>query len=269
MKRITSAENSLVKELVRLSGSSRERRQAGMAVLDGPHLVAAYAKSGRIMESLIASDTGLHNLELRELFERSPARERIVLSDRLFQQVAPVATPVGLMACVKVPSAPPPLASLGDCVLLEGIQDPGNAGSILRSAAAAGIRQVLVSVGSVFMWSPKVLRAGMGAHFELDVFEHQSLTEAVSRAKGLVIATAGAGEHSLFELDLRSPVAWIFGNEGAGVPAELAKRATYRVRIPMQGGQESLNVAAAAAVCLFEQVRQRIAGAARKFAARA
>ncbi len=151
-----------------------------------------------------------------------------------------------------------------DCLLLEEIQDAGNLGSILRTAAAAGVREVHLSRGSAFAWSPRVLRAGQGAHFSLAIREGAALAEVAAAFRGSVVATAPDAPESLFALDLRPPVAWIFGNEGAGISPALAAQATHRAHIPMPGGAESLNVAAAAAVCLFEAVRQRSAGAGQR-----
>jgi TrmH family RNA methyltransferase len=142
-------------------------------------------------------------------------------------------------------------------VLLENIQDPGNLGSILRSAVAAGIAQVFLSRGSVFAWSPKVIRAGMGAHFFLSIFEDVDLAEAARAFSGCIVAMEPRATSSLYELHLKGPVAWVFGNEGAGLSESVGRLATHRVRIPMPGPAESLNVAAAAAICLFEQIRQQ------------
>ena len=141
-------------------------------------------------------------------------------------------------------------------VMLDNLQDPGNLGSILRSAAAAGVEYVFCSRGTAFAWSPKVLRAGMGAHFLLKIFENADLDELIRKARVPVLATSSHADKLLYEIDLKSPVAWLFGHEGKGVSAELLALASYRVAIPHRGAVESLNVAASAAVCLFEQVRQ-------------
>lgn len=255
-RRVTSADNPLVKRLVRLVGSSRERRRSGMCVLDGPHLVDAFSRSGATAEALVASDAGLARGEVRALFERVPAHDRIVLPDRLFAQVAAVATPVGILASVRVPDHGELPEPLEECVVLDAIQDNGNVGSILRTAAAAGIRRAIALSNTAFLWSPRVLRAGMGAHFGMQLHEGLS-RERLARARSQLLVASGAGEADLYTLDLRKPTIWVFGNEGAGVDATLAQQAAHRVRIPMAAGTESLNVAAAAAICLFEQMRQR------------
>jgi TrmH family RNA methyltransferase len=139
---------------------------------------------------------------------------------------------------------------------LEDIQDPGNVGTLLRSAAAAGAGHVLLSQRCAFAWSPKVLRAAMGAHFVLDIFENVDLAALVAGAKVATLATSGYATQRLYDVDLRQPVAWLFGHEGQGVADDLLSMATHQVVIPHLGQIESLNVAACAAVCFFEQLRQ-------------
>ena len=144
-------------------------------------------------------------------------------------------------------------------MLLDGVQDPGNLGSILRSAAAAGVGQVICGRGTAAAWAPKVLRAAMGAHFVLDIVEHADLRTVIAGAHLPVYATSSHASTSIYATDLAGPCAWLFGHEGAGVSAELAPLVSRELTIPQQAGIESMNVAAAAAVCLFEQRRQRLA----------
>jgi TrmH family RNA methyltransferase len=256
-RRVTSRDNARFRQLVKLATSSRERKALGATVLDGPHLVSAYHASGRTAETLVVAEGALDKPEILGLFDRAAAKERLVLPDRLFADVAQVTTPTGIAAIISTPRNPPLPERLDDCLLLDELQDWGNVGSILRTAAAAGVKQVFLSARSVFAWSPKTLRAGQGAHFFLDIHEGVDLVGLARRHPGTVIAAESGARMSLYEADLRSTVAWAFGNEGAGLSAGLAEAASARVRIPMPGGTESLNVAAAAAVCLFEQVRQR------------
>jgi TrmH family RNA methyltransferase len=140
--------------------------------------------------------------------------------------------------------------------MIEDLQDPGNLGSILRSAAAAAVPHVLLSKHSVHAWSPRVLRAAMGAHFLLRIHEGVDLAAAARAYEGRIIATAQRAPRTLFEEDLSGQVALVFGNEGGGISERLLAAAHAVVAIPMPGNTESLNVAAAAAVCLFERVRQ-------------
>ena len=257
MKKIQSRDNAFYKSLVKLAGSSRARRQSSSTILDGIHLIQAYAASGQTAQALIFRDSNLETAEVHGLVGTYAAEHTYILADGLFDSVAQVATPTGIMALVSTPPPLPPPNRVGDAVLLEEIQDPGNLGSILRSAAAAGITEIFLSRKSIFAWSPKVLRAGMGAHFKLAIYEDINLPDLLVRRDGLALATDVAGGTSLFETKLHGPVSWIFGNEGAGVSPVLMQAADTRVHIPMPGRSESLNVAAAAAICLFEQTRQR------------
>ena len=148
----------------------------------------------------------------------------------------------------------------GDCIVLDCVQDAGNVGTVLRSAAASGIHHVLLSEGCADAYSPKVLRAGMGAHFLLHIHERVNLCDWRTHYTDRVFATA-LTEHnnfSLYDLVLHQASAWIFGNEGAGVSPELIATADATVKIPMLGAIESLNIAQAATICLFEQMRQRL-----------
>jgi TrmH family RNA methyltransferase len=174
----------------------------------------------------------------------------------LFATLSTVSTPTGIVASVKTPRMVALPSRLETCVMLEDIQDPGNLGSILRSAAGAGVRHVCLSKTSVHSWSPRVLRAGMGAHFMLDIHEQCDLPELARNFPGRVIVTSQTAQQSLFGVDLTGAVALVFGNEGSGVSPEMLALAHATVAIPMPGAVESLNVAAAAAVCLFERVRQ-------------
>jgi TrmH family RNA methyltransferase len=163
------------------------------------------------------------------------------------------------MFLIATPQKDVPQALSVNAVLLDNVQDPGNVGSILRSAAAAGVKEVYCAPGTAFCWSPKVLRAAMGAHFVLDIYENVDLPQLVQGAQIATLATSGYAAEQLYQLDLKRPVAWIFGHEGQGVSDALLSNATHRVIVPHLGKVESLNVAACAAVCFFEQVRQNLA----------
>jgi len=141
-------------------------------------------------------------------------------------------------------------------VVLDRVQDAGNVGSILRSAAAFGFRQVLALEGTASLWSPKVLRAGMGAHFALALIENRR-PEALEVLTLPLIGTSSHAEEDIVDAALEWPCAWLFGNEGAGASIAVQQRCARVVRIPQPGGEESLNVAAAAAICLWESARGR------------
>lgn len=257
MKKITSADNPRFKGLLRLMQSARERRNAGLSLLDGVHLVSAYREHVGPPEEVAVAASALDNPEIAGLLSALGSAPVIVLADGLFGQLSTVASPTGIVAAVRTPRALTAPARLETCVMLEDIQDPGNLGSILRTAAAAGVRQVFLSPHSVHCWSPRVLRAGMGAHFALGIYEQADLSALAARFPGTVVATDARARRSIYDLDLAGPVAFVLGNEGAGLSPALAGAAHVTASIPIARGVESLNVAAAAAVALFERVRQR------------
>ena len=257
MKKIASADNARFKALLRLAQSSRERKKHGLSLLDGIHLVAAYQAHIGEPVQIVVSEAAARNPEIGMLLGAGTSAEPILLSNQLFNQLSTVATPTGIMATVETPRPPTLPKHIDACVMLEDIQDPGNLGSILRAAAAAGLRHVLLSPRSVHAWSPRVLRAGMGAHFMLQIYEQCDLQALMRDFDGRVIATAQRAPKSVFATDLTGRVALVFGNEGAGLSPDILAMAHQVVAIPMPGPVESLNIAAAAAVCLFERVRQQ------------
>jgi TrmH family RNA methyltransferase len=258
MKTITSRDNPLYKELKQLAGSSQARRKAGRTLLDGVHLCQSYLQMRGVPLQCIVSESALANPEVAEIVMRCETEHAhcTALPDALYTALSQVEHGVGLMFLIDTPVREVPGALTGSAVLLDNLQDPGNVGSILRSAAAAGIGQVYCSSGTAFCWSPKVLRAAMGAHFVLEIFENVELAELVKASRVAVLATSGYAQQRLYDVDLRQPVAWLFGHEGQGVADDLLALASQQVVIPHLGQVESLNVAACAAVCFFEQLRQ-------------
>jgi len=253
---VTSLENPRYKALRQLVQSAQARRKSGLSVLDGAHLVAAYRRRQGLPEELVVSRSGLNDPEIRALVESLPDVDAVIVTDALFRHLSPVATPTGIVAVVRTPRPQPVPEDMDACLMLEGLQDPGNLGSILRTCAAAGVRHVLLSSGSVHAWSPRVLRAGMGAHFALAIYEQVDLRAAARAFRGRRVATRQRAPQSVFDTDLEGKLALLFGNEGAGLSRSLLNAADIVVSVPMPGPAESLNVAAAAAVCLFERVRQ-------------
>jgi TrmH family RNA methyltransferase len=257
LKTVSSRDNALYKRLHRLAGSSRERRKAGKALLDGMHLIAAYCQHCGIPEAVVINQAQRERPEISAFLASNPRIESIMFAESLFNDIAQVAEPTGIIAIGDVPPAKLPARIPDRCVMLEGIQDPGNLGSILRSAAAAGIADVFLARNCAFAWSPKTLRAGMGAHFALTIHEHAELAETVRWFQGEVIATAPRARQSLYTVDLTGRIAWLLGAEGEGLSQDAVALANRTVSIPMAKTSESLNVAAAAAICFFEQSRQR------------
>jgi RNA methyltransferase, TrmH family len=257
LKAVASRDNAAFKAMVRLATNSGERKKSGLSVLDGPHLLAAYLDSGRKPEELMVNEAGLADAEVARLIERSAPARVTLLSDSLYATLSTVESPSGVIARVRTPECKPVPANARLALLLEDIQDPGNVGTLLRSAAAAGAEHVLLSPHCAFAWSPKVLRAAMGAHFALNIVEAADLAAFAARYRGTTVALAGDGEASLYDLDLKGATALVVGNEGAGLSPALRALCAVRARIPMAGRIESLNAATAGSIALFEAQRQR------------
>ncbi len=255
MKLIQSRDNPFFKSLKRLAESGRERRKTGRMLLDGVHLVEAYEQACGPVETLIVGESALAGGEIAAYVA---SRETVVLADTLLRDLGLVDTPSGLLAVAIMPTATVAVDPGKDAILLDGVQDPGNVGTLLRTAAAAGIKQALLGPGCASAWSPKVLRAGQGAHFALAIHEDVDLATFMADYRGTTAVTCLDGATSLYEARWEGPLAWVFGAEGQGVRPELVGAARLKIRIPMPGAVESLNVGAAAAVCLFEAVRRRL-----------
>jgi TrmH family RNA methyltransferase len=261
LKAISSRDNPLYKELKQLATSAQARRRAGRTLLDGVHLCESYLQKIGYPPLCIVSEQALSNAEAAGIVEHCAqgATQRIVLPENLFRALSQVEHGIDILFVIDTPELPLPQRLSQSAVLLDNVQDPGNFGSIVRSAAAAGIAQIYCSIGTTAAWSPKVLRAGMGAHFLLQIFENVDLAELVRHADVPVIATSSHAGKRLYDLDLTQSVAWLFGHEGQGVAPSLLEQATHQITIPHLGEVESLNVAASSAVCFFEQVRQKTA----------
>lgn len=260
MKSITSRENSLYKELKQLATSSQARRKAGRTLLDGVHLCETYLQQFGAPPLCVVSEVARGRSEVVDVVDRVTELrgQCVVLPEALYNPLSQVEQGVGLLFVIDTPQISTSGTLTESAVLLDNLQDPGNLGSILRSAAAAGIQQVLCGPGTAFAWSPKVLRAGMGAHFLLNIVENVDLKTVIETAAIPVLATSSHASLNVYDVDLSRPVAWLFGHEGQGVSQELLDLASQQVAIPHLGPVESLNVAACAAICLFEQVRQKI-----------
>jgi TrmH family RNA methyltransferase len=250
---IRSRDNALLVRLRKLRHDGAAYRREGVLWLEGDHLLRAALERGQALLEVVISESGWQQEGLRELARRG--RRVVRVPDALLKSVSALESPAPIGALLSLPVAPeidPAAAS----VVLDRLQDAGNVGSILRSAAAFGVRQVLSLKGSAALWSPKVLRAGMGAHFGLRLIEGLE-PEALAALQVPLIATSPHAAQSIAQMRLPAPAAWVLGHEGQGVQPALLQRCSLTLRIPQPGGEESLNVAAAAAVCLYEAARQQ------------
>lgn len=249
---ITSRGNPLLLRLRKLAGDSQAYRKQGQIWLEGEHLCSAYAARGGGVAQAVITDAAWDEPRWRSLAQ-------------LGQAIAIV--PAALMAGLSTLESSPPLAFAvawpgeGDLrpdapsVVLDRVQDAGNVGSVLRSAAALGFTQVIALEGTAGLWSPKVLRAAMGAHFSLGLVEAAAARLAELRVP--LLASSPRASKAIHERVLPWPCAWVFGHEGQGIAPQVLAQCREVLRIPQPGGEESLNVAAAAAVCLYESMRQR------------
>ena len=253
MKKIASRDNAIFKMLSKIEHSAKERKNSGKTILDGIHLVESCIASGFSPDLVVVRDDCLEKQEIQDILK---GREIVSMADLLFDRLSPVKHPTGILALLSIPF--PEAAHQPEfCVFLDEIQDPGNMGAILRSAAAAGATDIHLSGGCTDPWSPKVLRSGMGAHFSLRIHEDQDLLEAMNHYHGKKIALDLDADLSIYDLDLRGKTGFVVGNEGAGISDEVLGCSSVRAKIPMPGKIESLNAAQAAAICFFERVRQK------------
>ena len=242
---IHSRDNAFVKELRRLAQDTTAYRKQGRAWLEGDHLCRAALARGLRASVAVFSESFWPQAQVE--YARA-ATKFIVLADALFADVSGLESPASMGFILDLP-APASLRPDAATVVLDRVQDAGNVGSILRSASAFGFRQVAAIKGSAALWSPKVLRAGMGAHFALDLIEGLALDDLAALQVPLLVTSSHAGDF-LHRAALPWPCAWVMGHEGQGVSPALEDRASLRIRIAQPGGEESLNVAAAAAICL-------------------
>ena len=267
---ITSKENPLFKEvrLLQATGSKgqKARLASGQALLEGIHLIQTWVGDPSL-KTLLTSEMGLQNTEISqavyEHLEICPDTKVFQLDSTLWDLLSNLVNAPHIAGLLELPKSaitpPQSIATLaGDVVVLDCVQDAGNVGSILRTVAAAGFTQVIALSGCAHLWSTKVLRAGMGAHKLLDLYEGWSNQQVLSAVTApLLVATADA-EQDLYALkkELLHPVAWVMGSEGQGVSEDILSQ-SKGVSIPIDPRIESLNVATAAAVCLFETLRVR------------
>jgi TrmH family RNA methyltransferase len=246
--RITSRDNPGLVKLRKLAHDPGAYRKLGAVWIEGEHLCAAAAAHGARPSQAFVAESAWSDAAVRDLAQA--AARVAVLPDALFNGLSALGSPARLGFLLEHPQGADLLPHVPS-VVLDRVQDPGNVGSILRSAAALGVAQVVALEGTAALWSPKVVRAGMGSHFALRLVEalHPDMLDQLALP---LVATSSHAATSLRDARLPRPCAWVFGHEGQGVRPELAQRCELTVSIPQPGGQESLNVAAAAAICLYE-----------------
>jgi TrmH family RNA methyltransferase len=258
MKPIASEANPNFRHWLKLATHPRAVRESGRTLAEGLHLAqAALAARVPVAALLVrrgSAGGGIAAAIAAATADGAPAFE---LAPALFDRLSPVQTSVGLMLELAIARAELPDSIDEDLVYLDGVQDPGNAGALMRVAAAAGVRWVLAASGTATLWAPRALRAAQGAHFALRLIEGTNADAAGQAFKGTWVAAAAHDAAPLWDAALPpSALGWVFGAEGQGLSRAMQARCALRVRIPLAAGVESLNVTAAAAVCLFERRRR-------------
>ncbi len=255
VRQVTSRHNDLFKDLRRLLTEPAAYRKLGRVWLEGDHLCRALLERGHVPMRAIVTESGWVDPTLNALARSAP--EIVCIPDALMRELSGLESPAPIGFLIDADAGLAPRAGV-NTVVLDRLQDPGNVGSILRSASAMGCRQVVALKGTVALWSPKVLRAGMGAHFALTLVEGASI-DLLAGLGVPIVGTHLRDAQWLHDAALPDPLAWVFGHEGQGMSDAVAAACTLRVRIAQPGGEESLNVAAAAAMCLYESARQQAA----------
>jgi TrmH family RNA methyltransferase len=246
---ISSRDNVLLKELRRLSQDSTAYRKQGRFWVEGDHLCRA-ALMRSVQPAVAVFSETFWPLAPAQLAQA--AIKNIVIPDALFSAISALESPASMGFVFDLPPTAG-LQLLVASVILDRVQDAGNVGSILRSASAFGFKQIIALKGTAALWSPKVLRAGMGAHWGLQLIEGLELSDLTELMLPIIVTSSHRGSflhQALQNGELPTPCAWALGHEGQGVSAELEARAQLHVRIAQPGGEESLNVAGAAAICL-------------------
>lgn len=252
---ITSSQNSKIKLVRALLGRAKERREANAFVVEGVRLVEEAVNSDWKFQFALYDDSlSERGLKLvKKLEDKKIEVEKV--ESHLMQSLSETETPQGILAVLALTNSPIP-NSPNFLLIPDQIRDPGNLGTLLRTAAAAGVQAVLIPPETTDAFAPKVVRSGMGAHFRLPIHS-KTWEEIEAQTKGLQVYLADMDGTSCWETDLRQPLALIIGGEAEGASEAAQKLVTQKISIPMQGSVESLNAGVAGSVLMFEVVRQR------------
>lgn len=262
MREISSEANPRFRQWLKIATSARHVRDSGLALAEGLHVIDAARAAGQSFEAVLVRRraSAPETLQRAEAFGAEGV-DVYELPAGLYDRLSPVEQGVGLMAVFAWPRRTLPQHLRTDAVYLDGVQDPGNVGALLRVAAAAGVGTVLARRSSAALWSARVLRAAQGAHFRLHLCEDAEPAQLGAALDGPWFGAAAHGATSVWAQPMPAgAVGWVFGAEGTGLAADTREVCDALVTIPIDPAVESLNVASAAAVCLFERRRRLSAG---------
>jgi TrmH family RNA methyltransferase len=271
-REVSSSQNPLLKEIRTFQGTSgaasKLREAKSLALIEGIHLLQSWNSSTESfldIRVVLTTNAGLLNSEISHLIAQMVNHSAgcahidfVLVDESIWHELSDLGHAPHLISLVAIPESFDLINFDRDVVVLDGIQDAGNVGTILRTSLAAGFRHVIALKGTAHLWSPKVLRAAMGAHSNLKIKEGVKSSDFVSDVPTQKISARLHDAKSIYDLstELKKPLAWVFGNEGQGV-SELVMENSLGAYIPIHAEVESLNVASAAAVCLFETSRVR------------
>lgn len=253
---ITSAQNTIIKTAHALLTQSRQRKKLGQTVIEGTHLLEAYLNANLVPKTVIISEMGLQNAEIKALIQRLDPVKPLFISDSLYKDIRTLGESLPIMAIIDTPLLELRQTIDEDCLIINAVQDNGNLGTLLRTASAVGVKTVICTLGTAQAYSPKTLRASMGANFSLQIYENVEIETILTNVTVPLFATSSHTDQIIYHSNLTQPLALIMGNEGQGVN-KLLMQHSHHIALPQPNGQESLNVAIAGSLCLYEMLRQR------------
>ncbi len=253
-KYIESKQNSDYKSWLNLA---RGAKNFNSVLLEGEHLCQSWLSTKGQPDVVLIDENLLDQPNFADIWHKCEKSKKIILHKKLANNLLQVQHGLGIFFVVPKPIPILPASLKQNIVCLDRVQDPGNLGTLLRTSAAAGISNIFLSKGCAHAWSPKVLRSGQGAHFAVNIYEQIDILQLADKYSLGLACTILEKSQNLYDADLTKPCAWVFGNEGQGVAKEIINNSSLRLRIDQSDSVESLNVAAAAAICLFEQRRQQ------------
>lgn len=255
---VSSDKNPTIKLAKALLTSNRQRNKNAMTVIEGTHLLDSALNANYPIEQVLVAESALQNSEVVQLLQRLTELGKStlqVVADKLYQDIRTLGTGIDIMAIIPVTPLDLPVIN-EDCLILNDVQDSGNVGTLLRTAAAIGIKHIICTTGTAGAWSPKTLRAGMGAQFSLTIYENVTVDTLITQVQIPMLATSSHTNKVIYHEDLTQATAWVMGHEGQGVCDDLMAK-SVPIALPQPNGQESLNVAIAGALCMYEMLRQR------------
>jgi RNA methyltransferase, TrmH family len=253
-KIIDTKHNASYKYFKKIATKKCFRKEKNKTILVGPHIINTFLQAKKDIECFIR-DEKIDSPEINEIFKLNPNIEIYDLRHGLFLELANLKSSNGLIALINTPIEEDLEIKQGLNLFIDGIQDPGNLGSVLRTAEAAGVNSVYLSKTSTELWSPKTLRGSQGAQVNLKCYENQELLRLCDQANLPIYSLSTCG-NSLYDNDIPRDLILILGSEGGGISPEIISKSTKSISIPMQGSVESLNVGAAAGIFIYEYFRK-------------